>query len=186
MPASLSLSHFELRARDLARMENFYTRVLGFLVTDRGGAGPGEMVFLSRHPDEHHQIVLAGTAERGPPERRVDHLAFRVATLGDLRQMHEVLEREPDIAAEAVSHGTTWSIYFRDPEENRIELFVDSPWHVDQPVRFPIDLGLPDAELIAWTQDQISALPGFKPKASWHAELARRIAGTDGAGGEPG
>ena len=33
---SLSLSHFELYARNAAAMEDFYTRYLGFAVTDRG------------------------------------------------------------------------------------------------------------------------------------------------------
>ena len=50
-------------------MEGFYTRLLGFTVTDRGqlqgAAGPVSLVFLSRDPDEHHQIVLA-TGDRTP------------------------------------------------------------------------------------------------------------------------
>ncbi len=33
---SYTVSHFEIRARDSAKMAKFYTEVLGFQVTDRG------------------------------------------------------------------------------------------------------------------------------------------------------
>lgn len=57
---------------DMARVEDFYSRVLEFTVTDRGTLqtphGEVRLVFLSRDPAVHHQIVLAN----GRPE----HLAF--------------------------------------------------------------------------------------------------------------
>src|SRR5437868_8136250 len=69
----LSLSHFGLSCFDLARMEDFYTRVLGMTVTDRGevGGGIATLVFLTTDPAEHHQLVLAsgrteGTVLEGP------------------------------------------------------------------------------------------------------------------------
>lgn len=34
------------------------------------------------------------------------------------------------------------SIYARDPEGNRLEIFIDTPWYVDQPMRVPVDFGL--------------------------------------------
>ena len=52
---TIALSHFEIRARDLPRIEAFYTQVLGFAVTDRSPEGAHPMVFLSAHPGEHHQ-----------------------------------------------------------------------------------------------------------------------------------
>ncbi|HVJ23513.1 MAG TPA: VOC family protein, partial [Burkholderiales bacterium] len=54
-----SFSHMGLYVTDAARMEDFYTRVLGFAVTDRGNLGSVNIVFLSRDPREHHQIILA-------------------------------------------------------------------------------------------------------------------------------
>ena len=48
---------------DLARMRDFYTRVLGFTITDEGEIDIHDQkigfVFLSRDPRDHHQIVLA-------------------------------------------------------------------------------------------------------------------------------
>jgi hypothetical protein len=44
-------------------MEDFYSRVSGFKVTDRASSThlPAEypLVFLSRDPQEHHQLLLA-------------------------------------------------------------------------------------------------------------------------------
>ncbi len=169
----LTFSHAELRVRDLADMEAFFTDVLGFVVTDRGET----MVFLSGDAREHHQIVLsqANDADRGVG--RLDHLALRTSDLEALRRVYDRLRAAPDAAPEPVSHGTTWSVYFRDPEGNRFELFCETPWHVDQPVRFAIDLDLPEHELRAATEARIRGLPGFGPKRAWHANLARRLSG---------
>ena len=46
---------------DMARMEDFYTRIMGLVVTDRGKAFrfPIDLVFLSSQPGMHHQLALA-------------------------------------------------------------------------------------------------------------------------------
>jgi catechol 2,3-dioxygenase-like lactoylglutathione lyase family enzyme len=77
---AVAFSHVGLRVTDLAHMEDFYTRVVGLLVTDRGTLrddGP-TLVFLSRNPDEHHQLVLATGR---PPGMRAAQAA-RMATAG--------------------------------------------------------------------------------------------------------
>ncbi len=170
---TIALSHFEIRARDLPLMEAFYTVALGFVATDR--SADGTMVFLSADPGEHHQIVLAQAADGDFASGSLDHLAFRVADLAALRRYHEALQGYGDLAVETVSHGTSWSVYFRDPEGNRLELFVDTPWHVAQPLRFPIDLSMPDNELIAWTKERISGLLDFQPAEKWFDALEGRF-----------
>ena len=169
----LSLSHFELNVSDLPAMEDFYTRVLGFVITDRG-AGGGGLVFLSRNPGEHHQVVLNPGHGGEPAATRVDHLSFRVDSLDSLRRVHASL-LENGVEVDTVSHGTTWSLYFRDPESNRLEVFVDTPWHVAQPLRFPIDLTMSDEALTAWTESKIKALPDFSSAQSWRTRHASRF-----------
>ena len=56
---NLMFSHFGLSVMDLPKMETFYTDFMGFTVTDRGGVAGLDVVFLSRDPLDHHQIVLA-------------------------------------------------------------------------------------------------------------------------------
>lgn len=171
----VSLSHFEIRVRDLALMEAFYTRTLGFRVTDRSPPGGPAMVFLSCSPAEHHQIVLAEAEAGSFAAGSLDHIAFRTTDLASLRAVHDALRAHGGLAPEPVSHGTTWSVYFQDPEGNRLEFFVDTPWHVAQPLRFPIDLSKTDSELAAWTKAKIASLDAFQPAERWFREHRRRL-----------
>jgi catechol-2,3-dioxygenase len=162
---TISLSHFELYVRDVASMELFYTRNLGFVVTDRG-QGKNAMVFLSRNRDEHHQLVLNPRQSPKPVESPVDHIAFRIDSIVNLRVFHEALLSN-STEFETVSHGTTWSIYFKDPEANRLELFTDTPWHVNQPCKFAINLDTSNEKLLEFTKHRIKNLPGFRMVEDW-------------------
>lgn len=173
----LGLSHFEIKVRRLAPMEDFYTRVLGFVVTDRSLPGAHQMVFLSANAGEHHQVVLAEAEAGDFASGSLDHLAFRVDDLATLRRLYDALEAYGGLTIETVSHGTSWSLYVHDPEGNRIELFVDTPWHVAQPLRFPIDLSLPDDELVARTEERIREHADFAPIESWFDKHRKRLAG---------
>ena len=80
-----------------------------------------------------------------------------------------------------VSHGNALSVYFRDPEGNRVELFVDTPWYVTQPLRIPFDFAQGDEALMRWAEDTARKLPGFRPVAEWGARWRRRWAWRDAA-----
>ena len=160
---------------DVARMEDFYTRLLGFTVTDRGKLATYELVFLSREPAEHHQIVLVSGRPADLPFNPINQVSFRMAEFAGLREMHRRLLAEGVRELHPVSHGNALSVYFLDPEANRIELFVDTPWYVEQPLRIPMDMSLPDAELWAWAEREARELPGFKPVGEWRAEMTRRM-----------
>ena len=49
-------------------------------------------------------------------------------------------------------HGIACSVYFFDPEDNRIELYYTTPYKVRQPLGEVIDLDEPDAKLLAFAQ----------------------------------
>ncbi len=153
------MSHLEVVVDDLGPMERFYTGLLGFDVIDRSAkTGDGEMVFLSQDPEEHHQVVLRQASRESPSDTLLDHIAFRIASLADLRIFHEEAMEAGVDNIETVSHGSTWSVYVRDPEANRVEFFVDTPWPVAQPCRFEIDLSLSDAELVDSTETHLQEL----------------------------
>jgi catechol-2,3-dioxygenase len=176
MAFSLTLSHVGLFVTDIGRMEDFYTRFLGFAVSDRGPNPHGEIVFLTRDPREHHQLVLASGRPPGLPFNIVNQLSFRVDSLATLRELHDGLRHEPAELLGTISHGNALSVYFRDPEGNRVELLVDTPWYVPQPHRVPVDLSLPDEALWADLERRARATPGFRPRAEWAADIASRIA----------
>jgi catechol 2,3-dioxygenase-like lactoylglutathione lyase family enzyme len=173
-----AFSHMGMFVADLARMEDFYTRMLGFTVTDRGNLGAYDLVFLSRKPAEHHQIVMVSGRPADLPFNPINQISFRMAEFAGLREMHRRLVAEGVRELHPVSHGNALSVYFLDPEGNRIELFVDTPWYVAQPLRVPMDMSLPDGELWAWAEREARKLPGFQPVEQWRAEMARRMRGS--------
>ena len=175
MVPEFSFSHMGMFAADVARMEDFYTRVLGFTVTDRGLLGSVSLIFLSRDPREHHQIVLASGRPQGLPFNPINQISFRMADFAGLREMHRRLEKEGVRELAPVSHGNALSVYFPDPEGNRIELFVDTPWYVQQPVRIPMDMKLSDAELWKWAEAEARKLPEFQPVEQWRSALSRKL-----------
>ncbi len=73
-----------------------------------------------------------------------------------------------------VSHGNAWSVYFKDPEGNTIEVFCDSPFHVAQPQARPWDLSLSEDELRRRTEEEFGNEPQFKPMDEFYAEHRRK------------
>lgn len=175
-PANLSFSHVGFYVHDLAKMEAFYTRVLGFVASDRGIARGNPIVFLSRNPKEHHQIVLAEGRVGGTEAKVVNQVALRAGSLQDLRDMVAALEQEDEASdIDPINHGNAWSVYFRDPEGNRLEVFVDSPWYVEQPLIEPLDLSQSDEEIHARTKEAYSGSPSFRPAEEWQAEFGEKL-----------
>jgi len=177
MPFSLEFSHVGIFVTDLPRMVDFYTRVLGFVVSDRGPRPDGsEIAFMTRDPQEHHQLVLASGRPAGLEFNTINQISFRVDSLGTLRMMYQRLKSEPIVDLGPVTHGNAVSVYFHDLEKNRVELYLHTPWYVPQPHRIPVDLSLPEAEVWALIERHVRSLPGFKPQSEWSAELSRKIA----------
>jgi catechol-2,3-dioxygenase len=173
----VSFSHFGIYVTDLARMEDFYTRVLGLLVSDRGQVpGGSDLVFLSRDPDEHHQIVLATGRPPGVEFNVVNQISFKLPTLADLKAMHARARDEGTKQFRIVTHGNAWSVYFADPEGNRVEVFVDTPWHTPQPVVEPFDIEAPVEVIERETEALCRNRPGFMSRAQWRAAQVTRMA----------
>ena len=60
------LSHCGVYARDVSKMVDFYTNVVGLSSSDRGKRRGGELAFMTAAPDHHHQFVLvSGRAPEG-------------------------------------------------------------------------------------------------------------------------
>jgi catechol 2,3-dioxygenase len=171
----ISFSHFGIYVTDLARMEDFYTRVLGLLVSDRGQVpGGSDLVFLSRDPDEHHQIVLASGRPPGVEFNVVNQISFKLPTLTGLKAMHARAREEGIKQFRVVTHGNAWSVYFADPEGNRVEVFVDTPWHTPQPVVEPFDIEAPVEAIERETEALCRNRPGFMSRDEWRtAQVAR-------------
>lgn len=183
-PANLMFSHMGLSVRDIGTMEKFYTEVLGFTVTDRGNAGGMDLVFLSRDPNDHHQIVLAtGRPESMPANTAnpqfgpsINQISFKLGSLGDLRDIKARLDEWGPDSQFPANHGVAWSIYAHDPEGNNLEFFVESDWYIRQPFLIPLDLEQSDEAIVAETKILCEQSEGFEPYASWRGSIASRMA----------
>lgn len=177
--SGLTFAHFGMFVTDLPLMERFYTEVLGFTVTDRGqltGAnGPFDLVFLSRDPDEHHQLVFATGRPDAPAFNPINQISFRADSLATLRTSWRRLVAEGARELIPVTHGNAVSVYGRDPEGNRIEVYFNLPWYVTQPVREGVDLSKDDDVLMAWLEAHARSLPGFEPRERWRERMAQRM-----------
>jgi len=174
-PSDLQFSHIGLYVSDLPRMARFYKQALRFTQTDAGDLGAVQLVFLSRDPREHHQLVLATGRPSNPGFNVVNQISFRVPDLGALRRFHDRLLTEGASEMHPVTHGNAISVYCRDPEGNRLELFMDTPWYCDQPLRETIDLSQSDEAILAQAEAIAKRFPKFMSRAQWQAEVARRM-----------
>lgn len=174
------LSHFGFHVFDLDRMEDFYTRVMGFFVSDRGEVRGFKAVFLTRDPADHHQLVLFSGRTAPMEAVFLNQLTFQVETLEDLLACHAALEAEGITQIRCVDHGVSWSLYYPDPEGNRIELFVKSPWYIVQPHIAEFDPRQPAAAIFERTRRRIEADPTLMPMAKWEAAFADRMKNASG------
>lgn len=172
-----NLTHMGIYVRDLPRLREFYTGVLGLIVTDQG-VSPRlgtELCFMSADPKVHHQVVLVTGRPESATFTTVMQISFTVPSLSELRKTRDRALAAGATGMRQVSHGNAWSIYFADPEGNVIEVYLDSPFHVPQPHGDPFDLDKPDAEIIAETEAVCRKDPGFMMRSEWEKQQAARM-----------
>jgi catechol 2,3-dioxygenase len=158
-----TLSHMGIYVTDMERMLRFYTEVLGLTVTDRGQGitFKNELAFLSSDPEKHHQMALASGRPKEATFSTVMQASFAVGSLDDLRAIKAKALANDASDMRALDHGNAWSIYFKDPEGNTVEVYLESPFHVPQPHGDPLDLGKSDEEILHTTEAACRKDPGF-------------------------
>ena len=172
----VSLTHMGLRVHDIDKMVAFYTRFFGFMVSDRGETRGHRVAFLTLDPASHHQIVM----EDGRPEKidfnNIQQISFKTDGLTQVRAYWRALQSEPVTGIRPITHGNAWSVYFQDPEDNRTEIYCDTPWHVAQPFGVPIDLSLSEAEIEAKTLELIRNSPTYSSFEEFSRATAKKLA----------
>jgi catechol 2,3-dioxygenase-like lactoylglutathione lyase family enzyme len=118
-------SHVGFQTYDVARLRDWYCLVLGARVVFEK---PGGFCVIA-YDDEHHRVAIAGLP--GKPRRKfaanpeIVHTAYAYADIFALLKTYERLRDAGVAAAECMHHGPTLSVYYRDPDGNQVELFVD-------------------------------------------------------------
>jgi len=143
------LSHAAFISRDTAATVEFFTKVLGmeFVAAVLNGQIPstGEVV-----PYFHSFFRMADGSTIAyfeapdlppipdPPHPAYDtfrHFAMQVSTVGEVDAWHARLVAHDVEVLGPVDHGIMYSIYFHDPDGNRLEIATptDDRWNDDAP-----------------------------------------------------
>ena len=167
----VTLRHVGIYVNNINAIVDFYKEVLGFKVADRGPFRGEEIAFLTRDPaEEHHEIVVMS----GRPEgsfNTVNQISFRAQTVADMRTTYDLLIEAGVPKVEPIDHGNALSVYFWDPEDNRVEVYIPTSWYVTQPNRTALDFSLSDEEILLANEQKCRADPSFKPLEDWVAGL---------------
>jgi catechol-2,3-dioxygenase len=128
MAAPSKFAHIVYRTRRFDEMIGWYEKVFEAKVQYRNPA----LAFLT-YDDEHHRFAFAnlsvldpaGGAHPGRGDSGVDHVAYTYASLRDLLDTYTRLKAEGIKPYWPIRHGPTLSLYYQDPDGNRIEFQVD-------------------------------------------------------------
>jgi len=119
------VGHVVLWVSEVAKQVAFYRDVVGMqIVNFDEEKGEAFMSFGT----QHHDIGLfkdKGGDSRG--SLGLAHIAFHMpGDQDELRQMHERMRDAGARIDRTTDHGMTLSVYFLDPEGNRLEVYTDS------------------------------------------------------------
>jgi catechol 2,3-dioxygenase-like lactoylglutathione lyase family enzyme len=117
-------AHFVLRTGQIDKMADWYKTVLNARIVFRDE----RLCFLS-YDDEHHRLALInmpGAGVRDPESTGTDHVAYSYNDLGDLLSTYRRLKAAGIMPNWPINHGVTTSVYYCDPDNNRVELQIDN------------------------------------------------------------
>lgn len=119
----LKLGHVHLKVSELERSVAFYTSVFGLHVEEQLDG----FAFLN-DGQVHHSVALQelGPSAPAPAPHTIGlyHVAFEVESDEAFRDFEEHLA-EHGVRHQTVDHGISWATYFRDPDGNGLEVYVD-------------------------------------------------------------
>ena len=122
------LAHVVYMTRRYQEMLSWYKTVFEATVQYENPA----FAFLT-YDDEHHRFAFAnmdvlspnGQAAEMPSGVGVNHVGYTFANVGELLETYARLKQAGITPYWEVHHGVTLSVYYRDPDGNRMEFQVD-------------------------------------------------------------
>ena len=135
--SNIGIHHVGLYAKDPSLTAEFYRDVMGMQIVGGSSADAapiGASAFLSSRPEEEsHEIALFTNPE-------IRHVAFKVASLAELRSFYQRICARKLPVKMAANHGASLAFYFDDPDGNMIEVYWPTGVKCRQPFIEPLDL----------------------------------------------
>jgi len=119
-----SMAHVVLKTPDIKRMSAYYKTFLGAHASWESD----QLAFLT-YDEEHHRIALIHIPGLKPKDQRsagMDHIAFTYASMTDLLTAYKQRKALGILPMWSTNHGPTTSMYYEDPDGNRLETQVDN------------------------------------------------------------
>lgn len=124
------LGHVLLRVADLERSKAFYSGLLGFEVVEQDPQHGGVFMTLGEHGHTLDLFPVEDPATAQPllaNRLGVHHFAFQVESFAALKEAYFTLQDQGMQDIRAVDHVSQQSIYFHDPDGNRVEIYYELP-----------------------------------------------------------
>jgi catechol 2,3-dioxygenase len=130
-----TLHHFGIETRHLGGMVDWYAKVVGMttILSNTGGSDPRRLAVaaLLSNDRANHRIAIFSLPELQEDTDKnthveLQHVAFEYATIDDLLNSYVRIKElgiEPFLTTD---HGVSTAFYYKDPDGNTIELFVDN------------------------------------------------------------
>lgn len=116
--------HVVLKTNKYKETIDFYCKLLGAHI-----AYSNDVVAFLAYDEEHHRIGIVyveSLEERDPGVCGLDHLAFSFDSLDDLATTYQHRKELGVLPVWCINHGPATSMYYRDPDGNKVELQVDN------------------------------------------------------------
>jgi len=145
MPVN-GLGHIGFYVQDLELMKDFYANFIGMTLTKVSAGG----AFFSADPEacDHEIAMMAGRTSLDDPHW-IQQISMRVDTLDDLRDFKRRIAEKEFTVDRIVTHASAIGIYFRDPENNPVEVFWLTGHTSWAQISIPIDIDQSDEEVMA-------------------------------------
>jgi catechol-2,3-dioxygenase len=124
MKTSMKFAHFVLRVSDMEKSVAWYSTVLGMKIVHQN-----PMLAFMTYDDEHHRLALVqiqGEVEMPAGGPGLDHVAYTLDSLEALLATYKRLKAQDVLPVWPINHGLTTSMYYADPDGNRVEFQIEN------------------------------------------------------------
>ena len=159
----------------LELMKDFYANFIGMTLTKVSPTG----AFFSADPEgvDHEIALINGRTSLDGPEL-IQQISMRVDTLDDLRDFKKRINEHGYTLERIVTHASAIGCYFKDPENNKTEVFWLTGHTSWAQIGIPIDIDQSDEAVMAEVQRSWEAVQNVemgKPTSPESQEAIRAL-----------